>query len=690
MSRWLSVEQEEEEEIQHPNEFGQVRANIGRFGCWQIVALVSTVAVIMLCVIPSTVGSVSRGDGLEHLTELDEAGPPPALPALPTVPAIPGLPGGRKNEDLGFPIYFARNAGGLGTLSLYKTWLITFKGDAVGKRDEVAKRFGDQLLYSGMSLPVLVVKSMFSELKNNLKDCKPGEIEFAEQDGEMHAIPDKPDTSHHEGHNPRRLGKQSNPPSWGLDRVDHRVLPLDQSFEPKVDMKGGEGVHVYVLDTGVKTTHNDFGGRAVPTLETFSMRPKECGPTEHTCADDKNGHGTHCAGTVAGTKYGVAKKAIVHAVKVLSDNGAGSTATIELGLDFLINKGKKPAVASLSLGGPGRSTSSQRAINAVTASGITVVVAAGNENDDACDYSPAHVPSAVTVGSTTQQDYRSDFSNYGSCVDLFAPGSSITSAWYRNNRDNKAISGTSMACPHVSGAAALLLARSPSKTPQQLTEELIQHTTPDSVHDAKDGSPNKLLFVGNEGDAPTPAPQPPPSPGNCGWTVTTGTECEIDESCCLKSKSSGGKYAKDASCTISVGSKPGAIESDFFRTEAEYDILTVPLETGDHEFSGSVEIAGHLKSKGTVKWTADYSVQNQGFKICMKAAPTPPSGGCPANGWVPPPGVECDKNWVYGGRRRSRSEKKTYNGCATVDYYGNGWCPIGNWEHWVDCEKCIG
>lgn len=581
---------------------------------------------------------------------------------------------------MGFPIYYSGVAA-FSTQKMGKIWLVTFKGDATAKKQEVADALGDKILYSGVSMPILEVECSLGDLKDALKTVKPGEVMYAEQDSAVTAIPEVTDDPppHRPDPAERRLQKQDNPPSYGLDRVDERDLPLDNGYEPRGDFKAGEGVHVYVLDTGIRTTHADFGGRAVPTLETFGRRVKECTSSDTSCAIDRNGHGTHCAGTVAGTKYGVAKKAKVHALKVLSDQGGGSTTTIVRAMDWLASKAEKPAVASMSLGGPGKSPTEEGAIDRLTQSGITVVVAAGNERDDACDYSPAHVASAITVGSATSRDDRSGFSNFGACVDMFAPGSAIKSAGINSDTDEETQSGTSMACPHVAGAVALLLGQSPNKKPKQLTAELLQHSTLHTLHDVQ-GSPNKLLYVGSEGDVPTPAPQPPMSACAAeGWKVTEGSELEVDQDCCLKTKVAvDGNYRKSSTTKVKVGSSPGRVESEYFDTEAGYDILTVPTPKKTYYFSGSEQVMFHLKANEEIEWVTDDSVQSTGFKLCMKD-----EASCPESGWKAQEDDVCKPNWKYRGQK--------YQGCSTVNYDGKGWCVLDHRRrrrYWDDCERC--
>ncbi|MFF9629555.1 S8 family peptidase [Streptomyces fradiae] len=286
-------------------------------------------------------------------------------------------------------------------------------------------------------------------------------------------------------------GTQPNP-TWGLDRIDQRSLPLDRSYT--YPDPGGEGVTAYVIDTGVRITHSDFGGRASYGYDAVD---------NDNTAQDGHGHGTHVAGTVAGGAYGVAKKAKIVAVRVLDNNGSGTTAGVVAGIDWVTRNAVKPAVANMSLGGGADSTLDAAVRNSI-ASGVTYAVAAGNENTNASTKSPARVTEAITVGSTTNTDARSSFSNYGSVVDIFAPGSSITSAWNNSDTATSTISGTSMASPHVAGAAALYLANNPSATQDQVATALTSSATTGVVTNPGTGSPNRLLYVGDGGTTPPP------------------------------------------------------------------------------------------------------------------------------------------------------------------------------------------
>ena len=270
--------------------------------------------------------------------------------------------------------------------------------------------------------------------------------------------------------------------TWGLDRVDQRALPLDSSFTYPANP--GAGVEVHVIDTGVLASHVDFGGRVRSGYTAFN---------DGRGSTDCNGHGTHVAGTSAGSQWGLAKAATIVAVRVLDCNGSGSWSGVLAGMDWTAKNHTKPAVANMSLGG-GINSTIDNAVQAMVDAGVTVAIAAGNSNANACNYSPARAASAITVGSTTSTDTRSSFSNFGSCVDIFAPGSSITSAWYTSNTATSTISGTSMASPHVAGAAAIVLGQSPSSTPAQVASTLVNASTTGVVTSAGTGSPNRLLY----------------------------------------------------------------------------------------------------------------------------------------------------------------------------------------------------
>ncbi|MDP4672862.1 MAG: S8 family peptidase, partial [Solirubrobacteraceae bacterium] len=288
--------------------------------------------------------------------------------------------------------------------------------------------------------------------------------------------------------------------SWGLDRIDQRTLPLNSQISTS---QNGFGVTAYIIDTGIRADHSQFGGRVAVGYDAI-------GDGQNT--NDCNGHGTHVAGTVGGSSYGVAPQVSLVAIRVLDCGGSGSTSGVIAGINWATanHAAGVPAVANMSLGG-GYSAALNTATQNAIADGITFAVAAGNENANACNSSPASTPNALTVGSTTSSDARSSFSNWGSCVDIFAPGSGITSAWSTSSTATNTISGTSMASPHVAGAAALLLSASPASTPAQVASAMGNAATTGVVNDAGTGSPNRLLYTG-ESSTPNPTPEPPPAP----------------------------------------------------------------------------------------------------------------------------------------------------------------------------------
>jgi subtilisin family serine protease len=303
------------------------------------------------------------------------------------------------------------------------------------------------------------------------------------------------------------LAATQSPVTWGLDRIDQRALPLSNSYTYDTT---ASNVRAYIIDTGIRTTHSDFGGRASVGTDTIG---------DGRNGQDCNGHGTHVAGTVGGATYGVAKGVALIAVRVLNCSGSGTNAGVIAGVDWVTANAVKPAVANMSLGGGAYSPLDTAVTNSIN-SGVSYAIAAGNSSANACNYSPARTASAITVGATTNTDARASFSNYGTCLDIFAPGQNITSDWSTGDTATNTISGTSMAAPHVAGGAALYLAANPTATPATVRNALVAAATPNVVTNPGTGSPNLLLYVGS-GSTP-----PPPPPGT---TFTNGTDVAIPD-----------------------------------------------------------------------------------------------------------------------------------------------------------------
>jgi len=303
--------------------------------------------------------------------------------------------------------------------------------------------------------------------------------------------------------------------TWGLDRIDQRDLPLNGTYNYT---NTGAGVKAYIIDTGILTTHTEFGGRAISGYTAI---------TDGNGTTDCNGHGTHVSGTVGGATYGVAKGVTLVAVRVLDCTGSGSNSGVIAGVDWVTSdhQAGQPAVANMSLGG-GISSALDTAVTNSINDGVTYAVAAGNDNLDACNSSPARVASAITVGASTNTDARASFSNYGTCLDIFAPGLNITSSWYTSTTATNTISGTSMATPHVVGVAALYLQSNPSASPATVTSAIINGSTLNHITSAGTGSPNRLLYSLITSAPPSTTSQLLANPGfesgNVSWTVTSG------------------------------------------------------------------------------------------------------------------------------------------------------------------------
>lgn len=293
------------------------------------------------------------------------------------------------------------------------------------------------------------------------------------------------------------IGEQVNPPSWGTDRVDQRDLPLDGRY--RYPDSAGAGVNVYIVDSGMRLTHSEFAGRIRPGFDAV---------TPGGDASDCNGHGTHVAGTAVGTTYGIAKKANVYPVRVLDCKGEALSTTILAGIEWVAENAVRPATVNYSVGCRTACSipSVDAAVRSVVASGITWVSAAGNTNDNACRYSPQLLPETIVVGNTTRTDGKAASSSWGSCLDVWAPGSEIVSSWFTGDTAAATATGTSMASPQVTGATALYLSANPSATPAQVQAAIVDNATPGKVTGLDATSPNRLLYTGFLNGTTAPAP----------------------------------------------------------------------------------------------------------------------------------------------------------------------------------------
>ncbi|WP_253864069.1 S8 family peptidase [Prauserella halophila] len=395
---------------------------------------------------------------------------------------------------------------------------------------------------------------------------------------------------------------QANPPSWGLDRVDQPELPLDDNYSSPND---GDGVTAYIIDTGILTSHEDFGGRATHGIDTVD------GDNDAT---DCNGHGTHVAGTVGGTDYGVAKNVDLVGVRVLDCQGSGTNAGVIDGIDWVTENASGPSVANMSLGG-GASTSIDEAVQNSIASGVTYGLAAGNDyGADACNSSPARTPEGITVGSTTSTDARSSFSNIGSCLDIFAPGSDITSAWIDSDTSENTISGTSMATPHVVGAAAVYLSANQNATPKQVGDALVAGGSEGVVSNPGTDSPNVLLNVVGDDSTPPDDPDPEPEPGDCEAVTNSDTTAIPSPGSMTSTVTVSGCEAASADATVDVDiTHPyrGDIALDLVAPDgSDYNLKTSGWDSGDDiNETYTVDLSGVSEPNGewTLKVTDAYS-----------------------------------------------------------------------------------
>jgi len=463
----------------------------------------------------------------------------------------------------------------------------------------------------------IIVQATEAQLKQIL-EMYPEDIEEAEP--EMAGAPIH-DADEGDDELPSLLQNKKAAIPWGVDSIDGGRDQLNGAFG-----KQGEGVHVYVTDTGCRTSHEEFGGRAIPTLESISKTVNVCDPSDTSCAMDTRNHGTHVAGTITSTSYGVAPKATVHAVKIINDEGTTTTAWTLKAMDWIVQNAQRPAIMSMSIGFAGNSAAITNGIDAAVDAGITVVVAAGNENDDTCYNSPGSAENAITANAYDTDMTRASFSNYGPCTDIYAPGVAIKSTSSKSDTATTKMSGTSMSTPHVSAAAALILAENIDYTPDQVLAVLLQQSKESLVVNNMPKTVNKVLTLPTSNPtltadpaktpAPTPAPGAATAPGSAAvskYFNVVGGDCMIAGAggACIESPNYPDKYVTKDDCEIDTLGDT-TVESISFNTEKSYDKLKI----NGVKFSGKTGPSAGDNIKGRITWSADRSTNKGGWKIC--------------------------------------------------------------------------
>jgi subtilisin family serine protease len=377
-------------------------------------------------------------------------------------------------------------------------------------------------------------------------------------------------------------GTQSTPADWGLDRIDQTAATANHQY---VYPTKGSNVTAYVIDTGIRISHRAFGGRAAYGWDFVD---------NDAVADDCNGHGTHVAGTIGGDAYGVAKGLQLVAVRVLDCQGSGFYSGIMAGIDWVTGHANRPAVANMSIGGPASDTL-DAAVKSSIAAGVTYVVAAGNEDVDACGSSPSRIPAAITVGATDSTDHRASFSNYGKCVDIFAPGVQITSAGRTSDTASAVMSGTSMASPHVAGAAALVLAGTPAASPATVAATLTGRALANKVGSAGTGSPNRLLYTGG-----MPVLKEPAAVAHACWRRSNATKLTVGD---LKSADSTVSVSCAGKAYVATKVEVHVVHPN--RGDLQLDLVAPDGTTMRLKSASGTDHAANLNTTYTVKASAE-------------------------------------------------------------------------------------
>ncbi|MGW6446999.1 S8 family peptidase [Lentzea sp. NPDC055074] len=362
--------------------------------------------------------------------------------------------------------------------------------DVVGTGDAVANSYIVVLKDGAKASPQALLSRYEGRIKRSYKAAISGFSVHEMSEKQARRLAADPSVAYVQRNLRMRSQDTQRGPVWGLDRIDQRALPLDNGYTYPAG--AAQNVHAYVIDSGIRTTHSEFGGRASNGYDFIDDDP---------VADDCNGHGTHVASTLASRTFGVAKRAQVVGVKVLACNGYADADSVLAGIEWVTANGVRPAVVNMSLGAEGQNPAEEDAVRRSIAAGFTYVLAAGNSGRDACGFTPARTPEAITVGATSSNDARAVYprwsSNFGPCVDIWAPGGDVQAASRNGDFASEVRGGTSMASPHVAGAAALYLGANPGATNQQVRDALVNGASTPNLRDLQAGSPNRLLRVGN-------------------------------------------------------------------------------------------------------------------------------------------------------------------------------------------------